>query len=545
MPATIQGASVLIFAPSTTSDAVSTNEPGADNPAGCCQLITNLIPDRATPKFYAPRPASIAGINFTTGGFNTPGVVSVALQLGTYIYGMIGTARNVGYDEPFCYNTATSSFITVSGVTSSNVPPTPATSGDWTPPSMNLVGGVIPVCYPNQVSPNFFFWFNISTISAPTWHAGNLTGALPFIGTGPTAVTSFNGRAYYATGNTAIFSDAGNALNTTSATQALTIGDNTGITGFGQQPLGSATQGGIVQAILVFKQLSITQITGDPTTNNLTVNTLTSSVGCNAPRTIATTPAGVMFMANDGIRYIQLTGYVSDPIPALKLPFINVYTPTRSCAAYNNGVYRISVISPNAQNTNTQAEYFFDFKYGWTGPHTFPANIIVPFSTGFMMANNSISGLMFTTAVSPSPTDTYVENGNQLTWQVLSAPIRNAAPMQQMELIESTCKYITGGVGESITISALYSPGGSSSQQNELATLTFQVGGTIWGAFNWGAADWSQIEGGLSTYTVPWPDVISFQDLQWQVTGTSVLGQRFNNITSRVRGPGYTNQDNP
>lgn len=545
MPATISGASVLIFAPSTTSDAVSVNDPGPDNPPGSCTLITNLVPDRATPKFYAPRPASIAAINFTTGGFNTPGVVSVALQLGTYIYGMIGTQRNPGYDEPFCYNTATSSFITVSGVTSSNVPPTPSTSGDWMPPSMALVGGVIPVCYPNQVSPNFFFWFNISTISAPTWNAGNLTGALQFVGTGPTAVTAFNGRAYYATGFTAIFSDAGNALNCTSATQALTIGDNTTITGFGQQPLGSATQGGIIQAILAFKQLSITQITGDPTTSNLAVNTLTSSIGCNAPRTIITTPAGVMFMANDGIRYVQLTGYISDPLPSLKLPFINAYTPTRACAAYNNGVYRISVTSPNAQNTETQSEYFFDFKYGWTGPHTFPAHVIVPFSTSFMMANNAIPGLMFTTSVAPSPTDTFVENGVSLTWQILSAPVRNSAPMVQIELIESTCKYITSGEGEAITINAFYSPGGTTMQMTEQATLTFPVGGTVWGAFNWGAADWSQTQTGLSTYTVPWPDVISYQELQWQITGNSILGQRFNNITSRVRAPGYTNQDNP
>ncbi len=545
MPATIQGAGVLIFAPSTTSDAASTTEPGPDNPPGSCQLITNLVPDRATPKFYAPRPASIAAINFTTGGFNTPGVVSVALQLGTYIYGMIGTARNPGYDEPFCYNMATSSFITVSGVTSSNVPPTPATTGDWIPPSMALVGGVIPVCYPNQTTPNFLFWFNISNISAPTWNAGNLTGALLFVGTGPTAVTSFNGRAYYATGNTAIFSDSGNALHITSSTQALTIGDNTNITGWGQQPLGSATQGGIVQAILAFKQLSITQITGDPTTSNLTVNTLTSSVGCNAPRTIVTTPGGVMFMANDGIRYIQLTGYVSDPIPALKLPFIQAYTPSRACAAYNNGVYRISVIAPNQQNTETQSEYFFDFKYGWTGPHTFPAHVIVPYSTGFLMANNSISGLMFTSSVASSPTDTFVENGTSLTWKILSAPVRNMVPMEQMELIESTCKYITGGTGESITVTALYSPGGNSPQQSEQTTLSFISGGSIWGAFNWGAADWSQVENGLATYTIPWPDVISYQDLQFQVTGNSVLGQRFNNILSRVRAPGYTNQDNP
>ena len=54
---------------------------------------------------------------------------------GNIVFGMIASARNTGHDEPFAYNLITQAFITVSGITSGNTPISPATTGDWTPPT--------------------------------------------------------------------------------------------------------------------------------------------------------------------------------------------------------------------------------------------------------------------------------------------------------------------------------------------------------------------------------------------------------------------------
>ena len=113
--------------------------------------------------------------NFT--GFTTPGVVSVMLTVGSRIYGMIGSGRNTGRDEPFCFDTSTNTFVSISGVTAGNSPLTPSTSGNWVPPTMALVGVKLIVTHPGYTGgSNFFGWFDLTTPSTPVWNAGNVTG---------------------------------------------------------------------------------------------------------------------------------------------------------------------------------------------------------------------------------------------------------------------------------------------------------------------------------------------------------------------------------
>ena len=98
----------------------------------------------------------------------------------------------------------------------------------------------------------------------------------------------FNGRSWFGINPpvgipSVIFSDV-YALNATNANQVLSFGDNTPLTA--AAPLGLANLlGGVVQALIIFKSLNgIIQVTGDATTNNLSVNQVPGGSGTISPR---------------------------------------------------------------------------------------------------------------------------------------------------------------------------------------------------------------------------------------------------------------------
>src|SRR6185437_379255 len=134
----------------------------------------------------------------------------------------------------------------------------------------------------------------------------------------PTAVYQFNSRAYYIYNLPAqpsvYFSDALNPTTFTNANQILTFGDAVPLTALGG--VGLNTQlGGIIQSLIVFKGVqNIYQITGDPTTSNLSVDALNVTTGTLAPNSICNAPKGLMFMSPDGYRMIDFQAHVSDPI---------------------------------------------------------------------------------------------------------------------------------------------------------------------------------------------------------------------------------------
>ena len=127
---TLRNAVPIRFSPAGLSDSLDETDlfPGA------CSVLQNLIPDPTTKNIWTCRPAASQVTHFA--GFNTPGVISVQTVIGSLVYGLVASTRNVGYDEPFCYNILTSAFVTVAGITAANVPLTPASVGDWVPPTM-------------------------------------------------------------------------------------------------------------------------------------------------------------------------------------------------------------------------------------------------------------------------------------------------------------------------------------------------------------------------------------------------------------------------
>lgn len=139
---------------------------GDNSPQGSMTSLSNLIFEPSTPGVFACRPANTKISTFT--GFTSPGIVSVAFSLNGIIYGMIASGAPSGKDRPFAYNVSTSAFETITGVTSANCPTTPASAGDWTPPTMDSVGSRIIVTHPgfNFSGGYAFGYFDLSGFSA-------------------------------------------------------------------------------------------------------------------------------------------------------------------------------------------------------------------------------------------------------------------------------------------------------------------------------------------------------------------------------------------
>ena len=248
------------------------------------------------------------------------------------------------------------------------------------------------------------------TFAAPVWSAGNTNvNPLPAV---PTWVSQFSGRAYYGVLNTEVFSDSLVPLNVSLATQVLTIGDNTPVTCSAGLPLNNLL-GGVVQSLIVVKGgQPLWQITGDQATANLGLDVINGSVGSLCPNSFTPTTKGLAFIAPDGMRIIDLTARVSDPIGAdgqgVQLPFLNALYPTRICAAFNQNVVRVTVQNGAAVGTPYQ-EYWYDFtRQIWTGPHTFgnaliqPAFALAASGKGFISVGAGISSALWQSDAIPT-----------------------------------------------------------------------------------------------------------------------------------------------
>ena len=505
---------------------------------GAMAALTNLIPDPTTKTLWQCRPAAIQTTAFA--GFTTPGFISALKVIGNLAFGMIASGRNAGHDEPFCYNLLTNAFVVVSGITAGNTPNSPATTGAWTPPTMDVIGASLVVTHPgfNGAGNVWFGWFDITNPAAPAWHGGNLSGAVSF-SVAPSMVRQFNGRAYYihnlASQPAVIFSDALNATNVTNANQVLTFGDNVALTALGGLALFNQL-GGIIQSLMVFKDTSnIYQITGDPTTSNLSVNSLNITTGTLAPNTVVPTPQGLAFVAPDGVRLIDFNAKIEDPIGfdgmGITVPFISTVTPSRMCAACTGNILRISVQNGAAPGS-PQQEWWYDFSRGiWSGPHTFPATVISPWRGTFITAPIGVTGKLFQSDVVQGSTSTYVENGNQLTYTYTTSMLPDTDKMTENSLTESIIDMAQASGVPSIGVSALDQNG------TILGTvgLAAPAGGTVWGAFQWGAAPWGGSSNALAPRQLQWTAGIVFTRMQMQFTGQSAGSAKIGTLHLRYQ----------
>lgn len=527
----------LRFVPSGLSDSLD----ATDVFPGAMASLKNLIPDPTTLNIWQCRPAAAQLTDFTS--FSTPGFISAEKVVGTKAYGMIASAQNPGYDEPFCYDLVANAFIAITGVLPANVPATQSSTGAWTPPIMDVIGTKIIVCHPgfNVAGGTYFGVIDISNPAAPTWTATNTAPtALPAL---PVSVAQFNGRAYFlvnpATGNpAAYYSDILTPTVITNGTQILTFGDNVKLTHAAPLPLQNALTGGVTQSLFVFKGVTaLAQITGDAasTSNPLAMNILPVQTGTLAPLSVTPTPKGLMFMAPDGYRMVDTSGVISDPIggdgTGVAVPFRYCSEPTRACAAFSNGVMRASVQNGYAAGAPQQEYWFHLAQKRWSGPHTFPASQIQPYAGTFIMAAFGVDAKLFQSDVAQTSTSGFTENGVALTYTYQPAYLPDTQQMAESELTETTINVgFVSGLPD-ITVTAIDEDG------DTLDTVTIAVTGstTQWGGFTWGAAPWGASSSPFKPREVEWTTTIQFRRLYLSFQGESAMGVRYGDLFMRYR----------
>jgi hypothetical protein len=509
---------------------------------GAMRTLQNLIRDPTTLGIWVCRPAAIQQTAF--GGFPATGFVSWFEVIGNQIYGLVAGTTFAGRDLPFCYDFATGNFIAVTGATAANTPLSPAASGAWHPPIGALVGVKLVVTHPGfqgGATP-FFGWFDVTNPAAPTWNAGNTaTNALPTV---PRSVFQFGNRAYFASGRYLVFTDVLDPLTVTNATQALTLGDNQPITALGGLPAGTLT-GGIVQTLIVFKSesnpMQIYQVTGDATNvpSPLSINNFPVATGTLSPLSICSTPKGMAFLAPDGLRIIDFAIQVSDPLnidgSGIAVPFLYAVEPSRVCAACNGNIMRISTQNGYAVGSPFE-EYWFDFKYSqWSGPHTFPASLIKPYSDQFVMAPQSVLQKLFTSDVRQKSTSTYVENGAQLSfiWQTPMLP--NKDTMSEYNMIETTVDIAYPPT----QLAFVASCGDENNTLFDSVSLLPSGNPTLWGSFNWGQAPWLGAANALTARQLPWHQPITFQRIYVGLSGDCSGALKIGSLRMRYEELGY------
>lgn len=514
----------LTWSPLGASDT----EDGTNQPKGVMSALTNVVPDPSTANCFTARPASIQLTDFT--GFSTPGFISYLFITNGVAYGMIASALHAGKDEPFAYNLLTNAFITISGISGTNTPTSPPTSGAWTPPSMDLIGTKIIVTHPgfSGTSTHFFGIIDISTPSSPAWSDANTAiNVLPGV---PTFVKNFNQRAYYVVENQAWYSDVLVPDTMTNAAQAVTLGDNSSIVALIGLGL-ATTNGGVVQALIAFKNATIFQITGDAATMDLAENEIPAGVGTFAPLSVCNTPAGVAFIAPDGLRILSQAASVSEPIgdagKGVCVPFISTLTPSRICGAFNRDTLRYSVQN-NAANGNPVQEWWYHVsRKVWTGPHNFPASQIQGYETTFITAASGINAKLWQSDPVPIASSTYVENSVQMTFAYQTSLFPTIGTM-----FDNSMKYTTIGVASqaatgAITVSFL--------DENETilaqAVLGIVSNPSLWGTMVWGTDLWLGAVFALSQIPVPWETNIVFRQGSIRATGNCFTGLKISNIS--------------
>jgi hypothetical protein len=543
----MQRAEPLAWRPRGLSDSID----GTTAFNGAMSALQNLIPDPSTSQIWECRPA--AQQLFTVAAPAT--VISVFKIVGNILYGMVGQGSGgfAGFDIPFALNLATNLAVTVTGIAVGTVPQSQPATGTWTPPIMDLVGNKLVVTHAGfGATANFIGWFDVSTPTTPVWHAGNITGpaGIPFT-VPPISVAQFNGRAYYITnvpvpGGVSpgvVFSDINNATVATNATQILTFGDNTPLTALGQLRLYNQL-GGIVQALIVFKDsINLYQITGDATNtpSALAVNAMNFATGTKAPNSVCSTPRGLAFIAPDGLRIIDFSANISDPIgydgQGVVVPFIFSNVPSRMCAACNGNIIRITTQNQLALNNPFQ-EYWYDIvRKIWSGPHTSAMGFIQPFGGTFIASLISpatgvpVNAILFQSDPTITANSAFVENGTQLTWAFNTVQLPDTDKMGNIHVSQAL---LDCALSNNLPIQVNCTDQNSTLIDN--VSLMATGSAMTWGTSTWGSpTTWGVAGTALAPRKLPWHFPLVFSRGRFNITGQSAKEVRLGALHLRYK----------
>jgi hypothetical protein len=522
--------------------------------------MQNLVFDQANPELAVCRPGvgdPIIDFNgdsaiwnaFTWGaavwgavGFTGSTFISVHVAIGDYIYGMVDSNTNPGYEEPFCFK-IDSGFIPFTGVAAGNVPAVATKTGDWTPPTMAVIGINIIVTHPGFSGTNYFGVIDITDPAAPTWDAQNTTtNVLPSI---PAAVANFNNRAWFACENTLWYSDSLAPTVMTNAGQSLTISDTTPITALEGMPI-QTTSAGVVSSLTVFKEFQIWQVKGDPaiSTDPLSLEFLTLAFGTKSPRSVASTPSGLIFIGLEGPCVLISAGgvlplfYDSENIdPDVQKPFQQMLYPSRAAGAFCGSVYRICIIS----GTNIQEDYWFDvIRRRWSGPHSFGYDCASKVGRNFTLSNYLSGAALFLSGTSQAnniPVH-YNDNGVPITVILESSQFPKTPNINMKQVIESTIE-ISAQSDIKCQVTALDDLNVALDSQVVSTASSF---GGVWGTMTWGVDKWGSSTSAPATATIPWSIPLVFKKMSVQVIAQSSSYLSIGSFFAKYRDAGYTNK---
>ena len=527
-------------------------------------LLQDLVPDPTTKNLWQCRPAAVTTANFAVGGgfasgfssgFSSgfgPGVgfvagfISCFKIIGTRAYGMVATNTFAGHDAPFIFDFPSGTFVNITGTTNDNTPLSPQTIGAWNPPNLDLIGSKIIVAHPGFTGAGgaYFGVLDITNPAAPTWTATNTTtNALVCP---PRWVQNFNGRCFFlcnppASQPGAYMSDQLNPTVITNASQILTFGDNVPLTLAIGLPLENQL-GGIIQSLMIFKgAVNIFQVTGDFSLTNLAVNSLNVATGTLGPNTACTTSKGIAFVAPDGVRVIDFEARVSDPIgndgEGITVPFLGVLVPTRMCAAYNNGVYRVQVQNGFAAG-NPQQQWWYDFVRGiWSGPHSQAASLMQPYLGTVIVTLQGVNGMLWQSDQQQSSGSVFTENGAKLSWQWGTPMLPDTDEMGEVAMIETTL-HMALITGNPVTVFMQDQTG----VVIDSVTVTPAGTTTLWGSFTWGSSLWQGLVNSLYPRQLKWHFPIVFRRAGLTATGASAAGIKIGRLHMRYQVLGYLQQ---
>lgn len=515
---------------------------------GAMTQLSNLIPDPTTKNLWIARPAAVQlAANFNAVNAGAQGIVTCWYRYGDFLYGMISCTSGAfnGKDIPFMFSLLTNTFTAVTGFNAGNVPTSPPQTGDWTPPIMDLIGTKIILAHPGFPNgANKAGAIDISNPAAPAYSGFDLA-TQPFP-VSPIAVKNFNGRAFYicnASQPALVFSDILDPKTRTDAAQTLTLDDNVPLTALGALQLTNQL-GGIIQSLIVFKGTdAIYQILGDysSTTSPLSKNLVGTSVGTVSPLSLTNVPEGLTFLDHDGFRLLDQEANVSPPIgcegEGINVPFQYSVVPSRVCVAANGRIVRATTQNGNALG-NPQQEWWFDLvSRKWSGPHTFPASLIVDYKDTFIMIPQGITNptKIFQSDYKQTSTSTFTENGVQLTYNYQTVLLPDTGHMKRYQVNESYIYMAFDTLHDSVVVTATDQNGHSI----DTTSLQFSNLSTLWGSFTWGVGLWSGLPNALSPVPIRWDLPLLFDRASFSFKGNCALGVCFGDLWINIQETGY------
>jgi hypothetical protein len=512
-------------------------------------LLQNLVPAPDSSDQWVPRPAAtlFPGSNNADFGF-----ISALVIIGNRAYGMVKSVTSFpGKDKPFCYDLLGGSLLTITGITTANLPTSVASTGVWTPPHMELIGTKIIVTHPgfSGSGANFFGVIDTTNPGALTWTSANTaTNLLPSV---PVWVSQFFQRAYFYCNPTnaqpaVLASDVLVPTARSNATYILTFDD--GIPLLCGGTLGLDTQlGGKLQSLIIFKQGAnqMHQVTGDfsATADNgippVSINAFSSGTGTDAPNTVCKTPKGLAFVAPDGLRLVDFDAHVSDPIgfngQGISVPFIASVIPSRMSASSNGTILRISTINGSVAG-QPQQDWCLDLvRQIWYGPHTFPVSLSVAYANNFVVVPSGISGL-WSSDMTPDPNSVYVENGANYNCVYQSGLMPDRDMLYELECSKAVFYQGFGAGTVNYSVAALNQDG----NVLDFCTLQFVGSFTLWDQFVWGAGVWLGNSKNMSATEIPWNYPVVFDRMAIQITVQASAGVRLGGVLMQALELGYT-----